>query len=175
MLSPVQHQPVHKNTRRVIYAADLCIATQDASFEKTESTLSDVLDNIGEYYVRNHMRANPEKAQTCIFHIRYREANRKLNISWCGKKTYLGVMLVFLHINLIYSDVFLHINYSTHIAKVKAKTATRNIVLNKLSNLKWGANPATIRTIALAHSYTTLENACPVWKRSAHAHKVDPV
>ena len=46
---------------------DLCIATQDASFEKTESTLSAALDSIGEYYEKNHLRANPDKTQTCVF------------------------------------------------------------------------------------------------------------
>ena len=43
-------QPVQNNTRSFIYVDDLCIATQRASFAKTESTLSDALDNIGEYY-----------------------------------------------------------------------------------------------------------------------------
>ena len=34
----------------------LCIATQDASFEKTESNLSAALDSIGDYYEKNHLR-----------------------------------------------------------------------------------------------------------------------
>ena len=80
-------QPVHKNTRSFICADDLCIATQDASFEKTEPIISDALYDIGEYYDRNYLRANPEKIQTCVSHIRNREDSRKLNISWCGKKT----------------------------------------------------------------------------------------
>ena len=48
VLSPVlfniytNDQPIHKDTRSFIYADDLCIATQDASFE-TESTLSAAL------------------------------------------------------------------------------------------------------------------------------------
>ena len=64
VLSPVlfsiytNDQPIHKDTRSFIYADDLCIATQDASFEKTESTLSAALDSIGEYYEKNHLRAN---------------------------------------------------------------------------------------------------------------------
>ena len=106
VLSPVlfniytNDQPIHKDTRSFIYADDLCIATQDASFEKTESTLSATLDSIGDYYEKNHLRANPDKTQTCVFHLRNRKANRQLNISWCGKKLehtpspiYLGVTL----------------------------------------------------------------------------------
>ena len=92
VLSPVlfniytNDQPIHKDTRSFIYADDLCIATQDASFENTESTLSAALDSIGDYYQKNHLRANPTKTQTCVFHLRNRKANRQLNISWCGKK-----------------------------------------------------------------------------------------
>ena len=102
--------------------------------------------------------------QTCGFYIRNREANRKLNISWYGKKTptqtYFGVIL----------DRTL--SYSTHIIKVKA----RNTALKKLSNSKWCTNPATTSALtALAHSYCTAEYECPVWERSAYAHKVNPV
>ena len=58
---------------------------------------------------------------------------------------------------------------------VKAKSAARNNVLRKLANSKWGTHPSTIKTTALALCYSTAEYACPVWERSAHAHKVDPV
>ena len=56
-----------------------------------------------------------------------------------------------------------------------AKTAARNNVLRKLANSKWGTHPSTIKTTALALSYSTAEYAYPVWERSAHAHNVDPV
>ena len=160
VLSPVlfniytNDQPIHKDTRSLIHADDLCIATQDASFEKTELTLSAALDSIGDYYEKNHLRANPDK----------------LNISWCGKKLehtpspiYPGVTLDRTH------------SYSTHITKVKAKTAARNNVLRKLANSKWGTHPSTIKTTALPLFYSTAEYACPVWESSAHAHKADPV
>ena len=148
-------QPVNKNTRSFIYADDLCIATQDALFEKTESTLSDALDNIGEYYARNHLRANTEKTQTCVFHIRNRETNPKLNISWCGQKNehtpctiYMGVILG------------RTLSYCTHIEKVKTKNAARNNVMKKFSNSKWGVNPVTTRTTALSLSSSTEEYIC---------------
>ena len=150
--------------------SDPSTATRRRGRSITTTTLSDALDNIVKYYARNHLRANLEKTQTCVFHIRNREANRKLNISWCSKElehtptpTYLGVIL----------DRTL--SYSIHIAKVKGNTAARNNVLKKLSNSKWGANPDIIRTAALALGYSTEEYACPVWERSAHTHKVSVV
>ena len=174
VLSPVlfniytNDQPIHKDTRSFIYADNLCIATQDASFEKTESTLSAALDSIGEYYEKNHLRANPDKTQTCVFHLRNRKANRQLNISWCGKKLEDTPSPINLGVTLDRT-----LSYSTHITKVKAKTAARNNVLRKLANSKWGTHPSTIKTTALALCYSTAEYACPVWERSAH--KVDPV
>ena len=108
---------------------------------------------------QDHLRANPDKTQTCVFHLRNRKANRQLNISWCGKKlehtpspTYLGVTL----------DRTL--SYSTHITKVKAKTAARNNILRKLTNSKWGTHPSTIKTTALALCYSTAEYACQCGK-----------
>ena len=154
MLSPVlfniytNDQQVHNNTRSFIYANNLCIATQDASFENTKSTLSVELDNMGEYYARNHLPTNPEKTQTCVFHIGNRKANRKLNISWCGEKlehtitpSCQGVILdrtLLLDRTLIYT-------YSHR--KGKSEDCSK-----KLSYSKWGANTTTIRTTALALS-----------------------
>ena len=158
----------------VVYKPDILlllllgIVTQDASFEKTESTLSAALDSIGDYYEKNHLRANPDK--TRVFHLRNRKANRQLNISWCGKKLEHSTSPIYLGVTLDRT-----LSYSTHITKVKAKTAARNNVLRKLANSKWGTHPSTIKTTALALYYSTAEYACPVWKRSAHAHKLDPV
>ena len=41
-------------------------------------------------------------------------------------------------------------------------------------NSKWGCNASTIRTTALALSYSAAEYACPVWARSPHASKLGP-
>ena len=53
------------------------------------------------------------------------------------------------------------------------KVATRNNLLRTLSSSKWGTNASTIRTTALALSYSVAEYAAPVWARSAHAYKLD--
>ena len=45
--------------------------------------------------------------------------------------------------------------------------------MKKLSNYKWGCKAITIRTTALAMSYSAAEYACPVWARSPHASKLD--
>ena len=47
-------------------------------------------------------------------------------------------------------------------------------ILKKLANSRWGKNARTIRTTALALCYSTAEYAAPVWERSAYAHLLNP-
>ena len=54
------------------------------------------------------------------------------------------------------------LGYKQHIHNTKMKVATRNNLLRKLSNSKWGAKSGTIRTTALALSYSVAEYAAPV-------------
>ena len=57
---------------------------------------------------------------------------------------------------------------------IEMKVATRNDLLRKLSNSKWGANASTIRTTALALCYSVAECAAPVCAGSSHAQKLKP-
>ena len=66
------------------------------------------------------------------------------------------------------------LSYKTHIHNTKMKVATRNNLLKKLANPRWGTNARTIRTTALALCYSTAEYAAPVWERSAYAHLLNP-
>ena len=114
------------------------------------------------------MRANPDKTQVTAFHLRNKEAKRTLKVKWNRKDLentphpkYLGVTL----------DRTL--SYKQHIHNTKMKVATCNNLLRKLSSTKWGTNSSTIRTTALALSYSVAEYAATVWARSAHAYKLD--
>ena len=51
----------------------------------------------------------------------------------------------------------------------------RNSILKKLANTNWGTDARTIRTTALALCFSSAEYASPVWSRSSHASKIDPV
>ena len=117
------------------------------------------------YYRSNCLRANPDKTQVTAFHLRNREAKRSLQVSWSGvdlentyTPKYLGVTLG------------RTLSYKTHIHNTKMKVSTRNNLLKKLANSRWGTNARTIRTTALALCYSTAEYAAPVWERSAYAH-----
>ena len=66
------------------------------------------------------------------------------------------------------------LSYKQDIQNTKMTVATRNNLLTKLATSKGGVNQSTIRTTALALSYSTAEYAAPVWARSAHAKNLDP-
>ena len=79
------NQHVHNEIRSFIYVDDLCITTQRSTFEQTETIITETLENLGEYYDMSHLRANPDKTQTCAFHLKNREASKKFNIPWYNK------------------------------------------------------------------------------------------
>ena len=79
---------------------------------------------------------------------RNRECGKQLNISWnrvnlthCNITVYLGVTL----------DRTM--SYKAHIEKTKKKVGTRNNIIRKLRNSKWGATPTTLRSLVLALCY----------------------
>ena len=158
-------QPILDGTRSFIYADNLCVTAQYPTFQEVEKQIEEALGELTHYYRSNSLRANPDKTQVTAFHLRNREAKRSLQVSWNGldlentdTPKYLGVTL----------DRTL--SYKTHIHNTKMKVATRNNLLKKLANSRWGTNARTIRTTALALCYSTAEYAAPVWERSAYAH-----
>ena len=162
-------QPILDGTRSFIYADDLCVTAQYPTFQEVEQKIEEALGELTHYYRSNSLRANPDKTQVTAFHLRNREAKMSLQVSWNGvdlentdTPKYLGVTL----------DRTL--SYKTHIHNTKMKVATRNNLLKKLANSRWGTNARTIRTTAIALCYSTAEYAAPVWERSAYAHLLNP-
>lgn len=126
------------------------------------------LESLGKFYADNALRPNPSKTQSCVFHLRNRQSNRPLVISWqgvdiehCSQPRYLGITL----------DRSL--TYKYHCQKTKLKVGTRNNILRRLTSTTWGASPQVLRTTSLCLSFSAGEFACPVWHRSAHAKEVD--
>ena len=65
------------------------------------------------------------------------------------------------------------LSFKQHAIYTKAKGNTRNNLLRKLINGRWGAHPATVRTTALALCFSTAEFACSSWGHSRHTGHVD--
>ena len=87
-----------------VYTNDQHVHNETHSFIYADELKSTRLHNLDEYYERNHLRTHPDKTQTCAFHLKNREASRKLNITWYNKHlehipspVYLGVTLDITH------------------------------------------------------------------------------
>ena len=66
------------------------------------------------------------------------------------------------------------LSYTQHIQNTEMKVATHNNLLTKLATSNFVENPSTLRTTALALSYSTAEYAAPVWTRLPHAKNLEP-
>lgn len=161
-------QPVGINTRSFIYADDTAVAAQGNTFEEVEMKLTATLEDLADYYDNNHLKPNPDKTQVCAFHLRNRQARRKLNVIWKGKQLQHCDTPKYLGINL---DRTLTFKY--HCENTKLKVSGRNNIIRKLTNSTWGAQPNVLRTSALALCFSTAEYAAPVWRNSAHTRQVD--
>ena len=124
---------------------------------RSEQIIEEALGELTHYYRSNSLRANPDKTQVTAFHLQNREDKRSLQVSWnkvdmenTDTPKYLGVTL----------DRMLC--YKTYIHNTKMKVATRNNLLKKLANSRWGTNARTIRTTAIGLRYYTAEYAAPV-------------
>ena len=62
-------QLTDERTSRFIYADDLCITSQESSFEAVERNLTDSLTLLTKYYAKNHLKSNASKTQVCAFHL----------------------------------------------------------------------------------------------------------
>ena len=162
-------QPILDGTRSFIYADDPCVTAQYPTFQEVEQQIEEALGELTHYYRSNSLRANPDKTQVTAFHLWNREAKRSLQVSWNGVDLENTDAPKCLDVTLDRT-----LSYKTHIHNTKMKVATRNNLLKKLANSRWGTNARTIRTTALALCYSTAEYAAPVWERSAYAHILNP-
>ena len=162
-------QPIHADTRSFIYADDLCIASQGNDINTIEASLTSALRTMTTYYDTKQLRANPSKTQVCAFQLRNREAERELNVVWNGTRLSNTTTPVYLGIHFDRT-----LCYNTHIEKTKMKVNTRNNIIRKLANSKWGCKASTLRPSCLALCYSAAEYACPLWAGYEHAHKLNP-
>ncbi|KAG5894920.1 hypothetical protein JTB14_008879 [Gonioctena quinquepunctata] len=65
------------------------------------------------------------------------------------------------------------LTYKQHLTETAPKIKSRNNIICKLAGTTWGADASTLRSTALAMTYSVAEYCAPVWYRSSHTHKID--
>ncbi|KAI5734992.1 hypothetical protein M8J77_012906 [Diaphorina citri] len=158
----------HHETKHFIYADDTAVAAQGKTFEEVERKITSSLEKLGDYYNNNHLKPNPSKTEVCAFHLCNNQAKRKLNITWLNQQLAHNFQPRYLGVKLDRS-----LTFKEHCQNTKHKVISRNNLIRKLTNTRWGAKPHVLRTSALALSVSAAEYAAPVWERSAHAKLVD--
>ena len=161
-------QPFPVATNSFIYADDLCLTTQQRTFDQVETTLASGLNELGAYYKENHLHPNPANTQLTAFHLKNRHADRKLNVTWNGTKFDHTQSPVYLGTTLDRS-----LTYRNHCMKTRAKFSSRNNLPGKLHGTNWGACSRTMRMTATVLCLSVAEYCCPVWARYTHRKLID--
>ena len=131
VFSPPLYTHIHERSANPRWNGEFHIRRRPVHHtQKVEQIIEEALGELTHYYRSNSLRANPDKTQVTMFHLRNREAKRSLQVSWNGvdlentdTPKYLGVTL----------DRTL--SYKTHMHNIKMKVATRNNLLNKLTKI----------------------------------------
>ena len=76
-------QPLDPETKRFVYADDLCVTSQRSTFIAVEKLVTNALNGLQVYYTENFLKANPSKTQVCSFHLEQRgESPTEHHMAW---------------------------------------------------------------------------------------------
>ena len=155
-------------SRKFIYADDICLGTQSHTFSEVENVLNEDMETVAEFLTRWRLQPSATKTVTSVFHLHNAKAKQELNIYLKGQRIKHDPNPVYLGVTLDRS-----LTYHEHLKKTAAKVSTRNNLLSKLAGTSWGARAQTLKTTALALCYSTAEYCAPVWSNSSHTKLVD--
>ena len=96
------------------------------------------------YYKLNQLRANPSKTQVCAFHLRNRDIEHELTVTWNGTGLDKTSTAVYVGVHLDRT-----LSYKTHMCNTKQKVNARNKIIHKLANSKWGSRAPMLRSSGL--------------------------
>ena len=106
------------------------------------------LSELSDYYNAKRLKANPGKTISCMFNLNNRKATQTLELRWNDVKTEHDAGTKYVDVTL---DRILSIKQ--HCQNFAVKIQSRNNLLSKLANLRWGASPHVMRSTSSAMCY----------------------
>ena len=140
------------------------------TWSAVELGLNQDMGILAAYMRKWRLQLSTGKTVSAAYHLCNREAKRELSVSIDNKRLehqpapkYLGVRL----------DRTL--SYKQHLEEVRAKVTARVSLIRRLAGTTWGASARTLRISTQALVFSAAEYCAPVWCRSPHVKKIDPV
>ncbi|KAJ3583260.1 hypothetical protein NHX12_032738 [Muraenolepis orangiensis] len=163
------HNLPETTSRQYGYADDLAIMLRRTT-SAVEQGLNQDMGILAAYLRKWRLQLSTGKTVAAAYHLCNREAKRELSVSVDNKRlehqlapNYLGVRL----------DRTL--SYKQHLEEVRAKVTARVSLIRRLAGTTWGASARTLRISTQALVFSAAEYCAPVWSRSPHVKKVDPI
>ena len=157
-------------SRQYGYADDLAIMLRQPTWPAVEEGLNQDMGTLAAYLRRWRLQLSMGKTISAAYHLCNKEAKKELLVSVDNNRLehqfapkYLGVRL----------DRTL--SYKQHLEEVRAKVTSRVSLIRRLAGTTWGASARTLRISTQALVFSAAEYCAPVWSRSPHVKKVDPV
>ena len=157
-------------SRQYGYADDLAIMLHQPTWSAVEEGLNQDMGILADYLRKWRLQLSMAKTLAAAYHLCNKEAKRELSVSVDNHllehqqaPKYLGVRL----------DRTL--SYKQHLEDVRAKITSRVSLIRRLAGTTWGASARTLRISTQALVFSAAEYCAPVWSRSPHVKKVDPV
>ncbi|KAJ3605796.1 hypothetical protein NHX12_027840 [Muraenolepis orangiensis] len=164
------HDLPETTSRQYGYADDLAIMLRRTTWSAVEQGLNQDMGILAAYLRKWRLQLSTGKTVSAAYHLCNREAKRELSVSVDNKRLehqlapkYLGVRL----------DRTL--SYKQHLEEVRAKVTARVSLIRRLAGTTWGASARTLRISTQALVFSAAEYCAPVWSRSPHVKKVDPI
>ncbi|KAE9523030.1 hypothetical protein AGLY_016661 [Aphis glycines] len=150
------------------YADDIAIAYQSTDLEDSGKALTEDLSTMNKYFSKWRLKPNPTKTEVCAFHLNNKKAREELKVTFQGVQLKHNFTPKYLGITLDRT-----LTFKEHLVKTGKKVRSRVNLIQKLAGTGWGASAKTLRTAALALTYSAAEYGAQVWCNSAYVEKVD--
>lgn len=145
-----------------MYASDLCLASRDHDFQKTEEDLNNDMAPVADPCRKRRLKPSTSKTTSACFHLHDAQSQLELNIFLNGQWLARGP-----------KSVGVTFDCTLIFTKIALKIKSRNCFLNTLAGFTWGPNVQTRHRSGLTLCYSAGKYCAPVWPNPAQAGLVE--